>query len=101
MRFRNDGIDLMARLNAARDILAALPGLWTGSGSAAPGKLDLVCASVNLNALVGQCVALMQPQANQQRIIIRAPVSRTRARCVRSCSIFCPTRSRSPVRAAG
>jgi PAS domain S-box-containing protein len=35
------------------------------------GKLDLVFASVNLNPLVAQCVALMQPQANQQRIIIR------------------------------
>ena len=41
------------------------------------GKLDLVFASVNLNALVQQCVALMQPQANQQRIIIRSSLSPT------------------------
>jgi PAS domain S-box-containing protein len=41
------------------------------------GKLDLVFASVNLNALVQQCVALMQPQANQQRIIIRSSLSQT------------------------
>jgi len=41
------------------------------------GKLDLVFASVNLNQLVQQCVALMQPQANQQRIIIRSSLSPT------------------------
>jgi len=41
------------------------------------GKLDLVFASVNLNELVRQCVALMQPQANQQRIIIRSSLSAT------------------------
>jgi hypothetical protein len=29
MRFRKDGIDAMARLNAPRDIVAALPGIWT------------------------------------------------------------------------
>ena len=39
------------------------------------GKLDLVFASVNLNELTRQCVALMQPQANQQRIIIRSSLS--------------------------
>ncbi len=41
------------------------------------GKLDLVFASVNLNQLVQQCVALMQPQANQQRIIIRSSLFAT------------------------
>jgi PAS domain S-box-containing protein len=35
------------------------------------GKVDLTFASINLNELMQQCVALMQPQANQQRIIIR------------------------------
>jgi len=35
------------------------------------GKLDLSFTSVNLNELVLQCVALMQPQANRERIIIR------------------------------
>jgi PAS domain S-box-containing protein len=39
------------------------------------GKLDLVFASVNLNQLVQQCVGLMQPQANQSRIIIRSSLS--------------------------
>jgi hypothetical protein len=31
MRFRKEGIDCMARANAERDILAALPGSWTRS----------------------------------------------------------------------
>jgi signal transduction histidine kinase len=41
------------------------------------GKLDMVFSNVNLNQLVQQCVALMQPQANQQRIIIRSSLSQT------------------------
>jgi PAS domain S-box-containing protein len=39
------------------------------------GRLDLTFASVNLNGLVQQCVALMQPQANRERIIIRTSLA--------------------------
>jgi PAS domain S-box-containing protein len=35
------------------------------------GKLDLTFVSVNINNVVQQCVAIMQPQANRERIIIR------------------------------
>src|SRR5205807_2780881 len=35
------------------------------------GKLELTFAGVALNDLTQQCVALMQPQANRDRIIIR------------------------------
>ena len=35
------------------------------------GKLELTFVSVNLNDLVQQCVAIMQPQANRERVIIR------------------------------
>jgi PAS domain S-box-containing protein len=35
------------------------------------GKLDLSFGSVSLNDLTQQCVSLMQPQANQERVIIR------------------------------
>jgi PAS domain S-box-containing protein len=35
------------------------------------GKLDLTFVSVNLNDLVQQCVAIMQQQANDERVIIR------------------------------
>jgi PAS domain S-box-containing protein len=41
------------------------------------GKLDLAFTSVGLNDLVRQCVALMQPQANRERIIIRMSLSPT------------------------
>jgi PAS domain S-box-containing protein len=39
------------------------------------GKVDLVFAPVDLNALTQQCVTLMQPQANRERIIIRISLS--------------------------
>ncbi len=35
------------------------------------GKLDLTFVSINLNDLVQQCVAIMQQEANRQRVIIR------------------------------
>ncbi|HEX2654024.1 MAG TPA: histidine kinase dimerization/phospho-acceptor domain-containing protein [Xanthobacteraceae bacterium] len=41
------------------------------------GKLDLTFSSVHLNELIQQCVALMQPQANRERIIIRTSLSPT------------------------
>ncbi|CAN5315041.1 PAS domain S-box protein [soil metagenome] len=39
------------------------------------GKLNLAFASLNLNELVEQCVAVMQPQANRERIIIRTSLA--------------------------
>jgi PAS domain S-box-containing protein len=41
------------------------------------GKLELTFVSVNINDLVQQCVAIMQQQANRERVIIRTslPVS--------------------------
>ncbi|WP_431015607.1 PAS domain-containing protein [Bradyrhizobium pachyrhizi] len=41
------------------------------------GKLDLAFASQNLNELVESCVAVMQPQANRERIIIRTSLAHT------------------------
>jgi signal transduction histidine kinase len=41
------------------------------------GKLDLNFTSLDLNELTQQCVALMQPQANRERIIIRTALSST------------------------
>ena len=35
------------------------------------GKLELTFVTVNLNDLVQQCVAIMQQQANRERVIIR------------------------------
>ncbi|MBP1293886.1 PAS domain S-box-containing protein [Bradyrhizobium elkanii USDA 61] len=41
------------------------------------GKLDLAFASQNLNEMVESCVAVMQPQANRERIIIRTSLAHT------------------------
>ena len=40
------------------------------------GKMDLSFEAVDLNKIVSETVALMQPQANSQRIIIRTSLSR-------------------------
>ncbi|MDP3079109.1 PAS domain-containing protein [Bradyrhizobium sp.] len=39
------------------------------------GKLDLAFVNQNLNELVESCVAVMQPQANRERIIIRTSLA--------------------------
>lgn len=39
------------------------------------GKLDLAFTSQNLNEIVEQCVAVMQPQANRGRIIVRTSLA--------------------------
>jgi len=39
------------------------------------GRLDLSFANISLNALTQQCVAIMQPQANRARIIIRTSLT--------------------------
>jgi PAS domain S-box-containing protein len=39
------------------------------------GKLDLAFASLDLNEVVQGCIALMQPQASRERIIIRTSLS--------------------------
>jgi PAS domain S-box-containing protein len=41
------------------------------------GKLELTFAGVALNDLTQQCVAIMQPQANRERVIIRTSLAPT------------------------
>jgi PAS domain S-box-containing protein len=41
------------------------------------GKLELTFANVSLNDLTQQCVAIMQPQANRERVIIRTSLTPT------------------------
>ena len=41
------------------------------------GSIDLSFTSQNLNEMVESCVAVMQPQANRERIIIRTSLSHT------------------------
>jgi PAS domain S-box-containing protein len=46
------------------------------------GKLDLTFVSVSLNDLVQQCVAIMQQQANRERVIIRSSLAQNLPRIV-------------------
>jgi PAS domain S-box-containing protein len=46
------------------------------------GKLDLSFSNQNLNEMVEQCVAVMQPQANRSRIIIRTSLAHMLPRVV-------------------
>jgi PAS domain S-box-containing protein len=39
------------------------------------GKLDLTFVSVDLNDIASQCMSIMQPQANRERIIIRTSLA--------------------------
>src|SRR5262249_42201695 len=39
------------------------------------GKLDLTFAAIDLNEVTQQCVALMQQQANRERVIIRTSLA--------------------------
>jgi PAS domain S-box-containing protein len=41
------------------------------------GKLELTFANVSLNDLTQQCVAIMQPQANRERVLIRTSLPPT------------------------
>ena len=54
------GINLVALLNDLLDL-----------SKIEAGKLELNFASVNLNELIQQCVALMQPRATKEKIIVR------------------------------
>jgi hypothetical protein len=46
MRLRKDGIDPMARVNAARDIFAASPGIWTRSRTEEILAPKMACTAV-------------------------------------------------------
>jgi signal transduction histidine kinase len=63
---RASGEQIMAMINDMLDL-----------SRAETGKLDLTFTQFALNELVEQCVAVMQPQANRERIIIRTSLAHT------------------------
>jgi hypothetical protein len=82
---RKDGIDFMARLNTARDILAAPPGIWTRSLTdelLAPktacicGHLDDIAISINCynrdDAAVGEEDMIERAVRIQQNLLALA-----------------------------
>ena len=61
------------------------------------GKLELTFDKVSLNDLTQQCVALMQPQANRERIIIRTSLPPRPAAGRRRCALGAPDRAQPAV----
>ena len=68
-------VEYMKDIRASGERVVAIINDLTDLSRIETGKLDLDFASQNLNDLVEQCVAVMQPQANRERIIIRTSLA--------------------------
>jgi PAS domain S-box-containing protein len=68
-------VEYMKDIRASGERVIAVINDLTDLSRIETGKLDLTFASQNLNDLVEQCVAVMQPQANRERIIIRTSLA--------------------------
>jgi PAS domain S-box-containing protein len=68
-------VEYMKDIRASGERVIALINDLTDLSRIETGKLDLTFANQNLNDLVEQCVAVMQPQANRERIIIRTSLA--------------------------
>ena len=69
--------DYLKDIHASGDHLISLINDLLDLSKIEAGKLELTFASVALNDLTQQCVAIMQPQANRERIIIRTSLPPT------------------------
>ena len=67
--------EYMKDIRASGERVIAIINDLTDLSRIETGKLDLTFANQNLNDLVEQCVAVMQPQANRERIIIRTSLA--------------------------
>jgi PAS domain S-box-containing protein len=68
-------VEYMKDIRASGERVIAIINDLTDLSRIETGKLDLTFASQSLNDLVEQCVAVMQPQANRERIIIRTSLA--------------------------
>ena len=68
-------VEYMKDIRASGERVIAIINDLTDLSRIETGKLDLTFASQNLNDLVEQCVAVMQPQANRERTIIRTSLA--------------------------
>jgi PAS domain S-box-containing protein len=68
-------VEYMKDIRASGERVIAIINDLTDLSRIETGKLDLSFANQNLNDLVEQCVAVMQPQANRERIIIRTSLA--------------------------
>ena len=70
-------VEYMKDIRASGERVIAIINDLTDLSRIETGKLDLAFANQNLNDLVENCVAVMQPQANRERIIIRTSLAHT------------------------
>jgi PAS domain S-box-containing protein len=68
-------IEYMKDIRASGERVIAIINDLTELSRIETGKLDLAFANQNLNEMVESCVAMMQPQANRERIIIRTSLA--------------------------
>ncbi|TAK47979.1 MAG: PAS domain-containing protein [Xanthobacteraceae bacterium] len=68
-------LDYLKDIRASGERVVALINEFVDLSRAETGRLDLVPTDIHLNEMVEQCVALMQPQANRERIIIRTALA--------------------------
>ena len=68
-------VEYMKDIRASGERVIAIINDLTDLSRIETGKLDLAFANQNLNDLVEHCVAVMQPQANRERIIIRTSLA--------------------------
>jgi PAS domain S-box-containing protein len=68
-------IDYMKDIRASGERVIAIINDLLDLSRIETGKIDLAFANQNLNDMVEQCVAVMQPQANRERIIIRTSLA--------------------------
>jgi PAS domain S-box-containing protein len=68
-------VEYMKDIRASGERVMAIINDLTDLSRIETGKLDLAFANQNLNDLVESCVAVMQPQANRERIIIRTSLA--------------------------
>jgi len=68
-------VEYMKDIRASGERVLAIVDDLTDLSRIETGKLELAFANQNLNDLVESCVALLQPQANRERIIIRTSLA--------------------------
>ncbi len=68
-------LDYMRDIRAAGERVLTIVSDMLNLTRIETGRLELTPASVNLNDLVAQCVGVLQPQANRERIIIRSSLA--------------------------
>ncbi len=68
-------LDYMRDIRAAGERVLTIVSDMLNLTRIETGRLELAPTSVNLNELVAQCVGVLQPQANRERIIIRSSLA--------------------------